>query len=237
MVSTVSGEHRVYKVFRLMCDPVIRRWNVETKQQNQGLLIVVSAPSGAGKTSILSELFEKHPELIFSVSVTTRPPRKGEVDGVDYHFVTNDVFDRYVKNEAFAEWAVVHGERYGTLKEYVRKALDAGKTIILDTDTVGAFNIRGSFPDAILIFIAPPSPEELSERLRNRNTESDDIIERRLRAAPREMASMSKYDYIVLNNTICVAADNIHSIILAEKSRSGRIISTLTPWRDYINGT
>ena len=214
-----------------------RRWNVDKKHQDQGLLVVVSAPSGAGKTSILSEIFGEHPDLVFSVSLTTRTPRKGEVDGVDYHFVSNETFDRYVEKDAFAEWAVVHGERYGTLKEYLRKALDTGKTMILDTDTVGAFNIRGSFPDAVLIFIVPPTPEELSERLRNRNTESHDIIERRLQAAPREMASMSKYDYIVLNDTIDAAADDIHTIILSEKLRSNRIIPTLTPWRDYINGT
>lgn len=204
--------------------------------ETQGLLIVVSAPSGAGKTSILADLFKNRPDIEFSVSVTTRTPRVDERDGVNYHFVDDAQFDRYIVDDAFAEWAVVHGKRYGTLKSAIDDVLARQGTMILDTDTVGAFNIRKSFPGSILVFIAPPSPEILAERLRRRNTEPDDIIGKRLGAAPAEMARMPEYDYIVMNDSIPEAVSKINAIIDAEKCRTKRIIPTLTAWRDYING-
>jgi len=209
---------------------------VKQSLRSQGLLVVISAPSGAGKTSILTELLGRYPDIQFSVSVTTREPRENERDGINYNFVSEAAFDRHIDNGDFVEWAVVHSERYGTLKKTVQDALYNNRILILDTDTFGAFNIKKLYPDAVMIFIVPPSPEVLSERLRKRNTETDELIQKRLEAAPHEMARMSEYDYIVLNDTIPQAVTRIRTIIEAEKLRSSKIIPSLTSWREYING-
>ncbi len=205
------------------------------KPEIKGLLFVFSAPSGSGKTSVLAEVLKTHPDILFSVSVTTRPPREGESNGVNYNFVTDEEFDSYIESGDFVEWAVVHGNRYGTLKRTLKGALENNRTMILDTDTVGAFNIKKLYPDAVLVFIAPPSPEMLRERLRNRNTESGELIRKRLEAAPLEMSRMSDYDYIVLNDEISKAVSRISTIIKAEKLRSEQILPSLTSWREYIN--
>lgn len=210
---------------------------MEPQTVHKGLLVVISAPSGAGKSSILNEFISRRNDVVFSVSVTTRSPRPDEKDGVNYHFVTDEIFDTYIRKNAFTEWAEVHGKRYGTLAAAVREALEAGKIMVLDTDTVGAFNIKTRFPEAILIFILPPSPEILGQRLKNRKTESDEVIHKRLEAAPKEVACMKDYDYIIINDTISNAANALISILETEKLRPGRIIPTLTEWRDYINGT
>ena len=203
--------------------------------EKKGLLFVFSAPSGSGKTSVLAEVLKIHPDILFSVSVTTRPPREGESNGVNYNFVTDEEFDGYIESGDFVEWAVVHDNRYGTLKGTIKEALENNLTMILDTDTVGAFNIKKLYPDAVLVFIAPPSPEMLRERLRNRNTESGELIRKRLEAAPLEMSRMSDYDYIVLNDEISKAVSRISTIIKAEKLRSEQILPSLTLWREYIN--
>ena len=195
-----------------------------------GFPFVVSAPSGAGKTSILSEVLKRHPECAFSVSVTTRSPRNGEVEGVNYHFVDDAQFDTYLHDEALAEWAVVYDCRYGTLKETIDEALKSGVVLILDTDTVGAFNLKELYPDAVLVFIAPPSPDVLRERLQARNTETSERIQRRLDAAPGEMARMAEYDYIVVNDNLAEAVDAVDAIITAEGKRSPRVLSALAAW-------
>ena len=205
------------------------------KPEIKGLLFVFSAPSGSGKTSVLAEVLKTHPDILFSVSVTTRPPREGERNGVNYNFVTDEEFDSYIESGDFVEWAVVHGNRYGTLKRTLKGALENNRTMILDTDTVGAFNIKKLYPGAVLVFISPPSPEMLRERLRNRNTESGELIRKRLEAAPLEMSRMSDYDYIVLNDEISKAVSRISTIIKAEKLRSEQILPSLTSWREYIN--
>ena len=140
---------------------------------------------------MLSDFLKIRPEINFSVSLTTRQPRKGELDGVNYYFVTDEKFDACIKKGDFLEWVEVHGNRYGTLKSTVHEVLAKGQTMILDTDTFGAFNIKKQFRDAVLIFILPPSPEILSKRLRNRNTESSDFVKKRLAAAPQEIARMA----------------------------------------------
>ena len=204
---------------------------------SQGLLVIISAPSGARKTSILSELLARYPDIRFSVSVTTRDPRENERDGINYNFVSEEAFDRHIDNGDFVEWAVVHGKRYGTLKKTIQDVLHNNQILILDTDTFGAFNIKNLYQDAVMIFIVPPSLEVLSERLHRRNTESDELIQKRLEVAPHEMARMSEYDYIVLNDTIPQAVIRIRTIIEAEKLRNSRIIPSLTSWREYINGS
>jgi len=202
-----------------------------------GLLVVLSAPSGAGKTSVLADLFKRYPSIQFSVSATTRAPRKGERDGVDYHFVTDERFDEYIRRDAFAEWAVVHGKRYGTLKRTVEDAHESGTVLLLDTDTVGAENIKHHFPDAILIFLVPPSPAVLRGRLSKRNTETPESVRSRFEAAPGELSRIGQYDYIVINDRIENAVEGIGAVITAELSRCGRVMPQLTEWRDFINGS
>ena len=152
---------------------------------SKGLLIVFSAPSGAGKTSVLFEVLKRHPEVKFSVSATTRAPREGEKDEVNYHFLTEEEFEASIKKGELLEWNVVYGNKYGTLKRSVLDVLEKDGSIILDTDAVGAFNIKKQFPEAVLIFIVPPSPEVLYERLKKRNTESPERIKKRLEAVSK----------------------------------------------------
>jgi len=203
---------------------------------SKGLLIVFSAPSGAGKTSVLFEVLKRHPEVKFSVSATTRIPREGEKDRVNYHFLTEEEFEASIKKGELLEWNVVYGNKYGTLKRSVLDVLEKDGSVILDTDTVGAFNIKKQFPEAVLIFIVPPSLEVLYERLKKRNTESLERIKKRLEAVSKEIARMSEYDYIVVNDTFDTAVSQVSSIIEAERLRSSRILSTLSEWRKYING-
>ncbi len=208
------------------------------KRENSlnGLIVVLSAPSGAGKTSVVSGVLNKYPDIVFSVSVTTRVPREGEKEGIDYYFISDEEFDRLIKREDFSEWAVVYGHRYGTLKRTIQENMDEGRTILLDTDTVGAFNIKKHFPESVLIFIAPPSLESLRERLQNRNTERQDWFNMRIEAVPQEMKLMPEYDYIVVNDKLSEAISQVEAIILAERHKSKRMIPSLTLWRKFING-
>lgn len=205
-------------------------------ENSGGMLVVFTAPSGAGKTSLLFEVLKKHPEFQFSVSATTRTPRPGESDGVNYNFLSHEEFDNLIRQGELLEWNEVYGNRYGTLKRTVEDGLMQGNNIIFDTDTVGAFNIRKHFPEAILIFILPPSPQVLYERLRNRHTESPEVIEERLKVVPEEIARMAEYDYIIINDDFDRALSQVEAIIEAEKARSSRVIPTLNEWRNYMYG-
>jgi guanylate kinase len=205
-------------------------------ENSSGLLVVFSAPSGTGKTTVLREVLKTHPEMKFSVSVTTRKPREGEKNGVDYFFVSDDEFDKLLAENEFLEWAQVHFNRYGTLKSTVEEGLKKGENIIFDTDTVGAFNIKKQFPEAVLIFIAPPSPKVLMDRLKKRDTESLARRQSRFDAAPGEMNRMGEYDYIVVNDNVKDAVTRVDSILAAESLRSRRISPVLTEWRKYLHG-
>lgn len=206
--------------------------NAESVQRGGWLLVVVSAPSGAGKTSVLRELFNRRRDLRYSVSATTRPPREGETHGKDYYFVESEEFDTLIERGEFIEWAVVHGNRYGTLKRTVIEGIARGETVIFDTDTLGARAIKALFPEAALIFIAPPSPEELHRRLLSRETETPERVRMRLEAAPVEMESAREYDYIVVNDTLEEAVSRCLAIMEAESLRSGRMLSILEQWRN-----
>ncbi len=210
------------------------------KNKSNGLLIVVSAPSGGGKTSVLFEVLKRYSEINFSVSATTRTPREGEKDGVNYHFISEEEFESSIKNDEFLEWNVVHGNKYGTLRNTVEEALNKGESIILDTDTVGAFNIRKHYPEAVLIFIVPSSPKLLFDRLKKRNTESPDRIKKRYAAAPREIAHMPEYNYIVINDSLETAVSQFDEIIKAgndaDKLKSSNILPDLSEWREWISG-
>jgi guanylate kinase len=184
----------------------------------RGLLLVVSSPSGAGKTTLCRRLVREHPSLRFSVSYTTRAPRTGEIDGVDYHFVSDETFERMVQGNAFAEWAFVHGRRYGTAVATVREALARGGEVLFDVDYQGAERLKEQFPEeAILVYILPPSLRTLEQRLRGRGTDAPDVIERRLRKAREELRHYHNYHYLVVNDDIERAYGELQAVYLAAR--------------------
>ncbi len=188
-----------------------------------GLLLVLSAPSGAGKTTLAHRFRARHPDAVFSVSATTRAPRGAERDGVDYHFVTPPRFTELVAGGAFAEWAEVHGHRYGTLKATVDEALQAGRIALFDIDVQGGAQIQAHWPDETAsIFILPPSPAELERRLRARSTDADDVIRRRLAAARAEVKrGLEGYAYVVVNDELERASACLDAIAAHERARRG----------------
>lgn len=189
----------------------------------RGSLIVISAPSGTGKTTLLKELFSRLEAVTFSISHTTRSPRAGEEDGVDYHFVDKDTFRRMTEKEEFLEWAEVHGNFYGTSRKEVERFLEQGLDVFLDIDTQGARQVRERASGRCLsIFIAPPSWEEQERRLSGRGTDSPETIRLRLANARREMEDASLYDYLVINETVAEAVDVLEAIVITERSRTRR---------------
>ncbi len=188
----------------------------------QGLLIVVSGPSGAGKGTVCRALLDSSPELVLSVSKTTREPRTGEQDGVNYFFVTHQEFEQALSEQDFLEHACVYGQYYGTPRSAVEKVLAVGSDVILEIDTQGAMQVMESCSEGIFVFLLPPSGAELRTRIINRGTESLESLQRRLSAAAQEVALAPKYDYIVVNDRVEDARDRIFAIIQAEKLRTGR---------------
>jgi len=188
------------------------------------LLIVVSAPSGAGKTTICKRLLETSSNLIFSVSMTTRQPRDNEVEGQDYFFVSVNKFKEGIKKGNFIEWAKVYDDYYGTPKKFLEESLISGMDVLLDIDVQGAMNIKKAYPDkTVLIFILPPFLENLKERLTNRMTDSPEEIDKRLSFARGELKNIYKYDYCVINDDIGTTVGKLKSIIIAEKSKVRRV--------------
>ncbi len=193
----------------------------------RGTLFVVSAPSGAGKTTLCREIRLRLPDLAYSVSVTTRPPRPGEIDGADFRFVGSPEFRAMLARGEFAEWATVHGNLYGTRARALEDALATGRDVLLDIDTQGAAQLRARYPDAVLIFILAPSVKELEQRLRERRSDMDADIERRLVRAREEIALWRQYDYLIVNRDVKEAMEQLESIILAERCRVARLGLTL----------
>ncbi len=189
----------------------------------RGTLVVVSAPSGAGKTTLCTEVRSVAPDLAYSVSVTTRAPRPGEVDGKDFHFVTVAAFKAMVERNEFAEWAVVHDNFYGTRAEPLEQALAAGLDILLDIDTQGARQLRTRYPEAISVFIVAPSLALLEQRLRERKSDAPKEIARRMARAREEIAAWREYDYLIINRDLKEAVDQLASIIQAERCRTSRL--------------
>ena len=176
-------------------------------------LFVVSGPSGVGKGTLVSLVREQRPDLGLTVSATTRQPRPGEVDGVSYHFLTNDDFDRRVEAGEFLEWANVHGNRYGTLASEVDRNRSAGKSVSLEMDVQGALNVRKVFPDAVLVFIEPPSMEVLEQRLRGRETESEESLRLRLADAAGELELAPRYDERIVNDDLERATSELLQVL------------------------
>jgi guanylate kinase len=187
------------------------------------LLIIISSPSGAGKTTLCNKLLEEFNNLRFSTSHTTRKPRQGEVDGKDYFFVRDDEFESMIENELFIEWAYVHGHRYGTARAEVRAAATAGKDLLFDVDFQGAQQIKEQYPNAVGVFVLPPSIQELQNRLRARGTETPESLNRRFKAALEEIANHHLFDYLVVNDNLEAAYDQIRAILIAERTRHERI--------------
>lgn len=192
-----------------------------------GTLFVVSAPSGAGKTTLCREIRLRLPELAYSVSVTTRAPRPGEVDGADFRFVAEPEFRAMLARNEFAEWATVHGNLYGTRARALEDALATGRDLLLDIDTQGAAQLRARYADAVRIFVLAPSVKDLEQRLRERRSDMDADIERRLIRAREEIALWRQYDYLIVNRDVKEALDQLEAIILAERCRVTRLGLTL----------
>lgn len=189
---------------------------------DRGLLIVLSGPSGAGKGTICSRLRAEMPNLTYSVSMTTRQPRVGEVEGVNYFFRDKEEFEELLKEDAFLEYAKVYDNYYGTPKKHVMDLLDQGKSVLLEIDIQGAMQVKERYSDAIFIYIVPPSLTELSARLRGRATDSEEVIDKRLSLACSELALAHRYDYIVVNDDLHEATEKTASILRAESCKISR---------------
>ena len=195
------------------------------KLNERGLLVIISGPSGVGKGTIRKALFEiPDNNYCYSVSMTTRKPRGGEVDGSDYFFVSREEFERRIKVNGFLEYADFVGEYYGTPIDYIEKQMVAGKEVIIEVEVQGALQVKERLPEAVFIFIVPPSRKALIERLKNRGTDSKSKIQKRVAKAEREYSLAYKYDYIVVNDEVNNAADRIYAIIRAEHAKTERSI-------------
>ncbi len=185
--------------------------------KNTGKYVVLSAPSGAGKTTIARHLVARHPEMVISISATTRARRPGEKEGVDYFFQSPDQFRQNIADGNFVEYEIVHDNYYGTLKNVIENLHAEGKSIVFDIDVKGAMAIKQEYPDAILIFINAPSKEELISRLRNRKSENEQTIGRRLERMEMELSFASKFDFTVINDTLAHTVEQIETIIYGRK--------------------
>lgn len=187
--------------------------------KNKGLLLVVSAPSGCGKGTILGEIL-KDDSFYYSISATTRAPREGEQDGVNYHFITKEEFEQRIAQGGMLEYAQYCGNYYGTPKKEVEQMRDAGRDVILEIEVEGAMKVRALCPDAVFLFIAPPSVEELRRRLNKRGTEVAEVIEERVSQAARELSYADRYDYIIVNGELEKAIQDFRTVVRAEKLRT-----------------
>jgi guanylate kinase len=199
----------------------------------RGLMLVLSSPSGAGKTTIARRLLDEDSRITMSVSHTTRKKRKGERNGEDYHFVDKDTFTQMHDRGAFLEWAVVFDNYYGTTREPVEQALRAGRDVLFDVDWQGATALRESATDDVVsVFILPPSAEDLEERLKTRAEDSEEVVSRRMRGASNEIQHWDEYDYVVVNYDLERSVDAVHAILVAERLRRSRLVGL----KDFVQG-
>lgn len=205
--------------------------------ENKGILCVVSGFSGAGKGTVMKALLEKYPSrYALSVSATTRAPREGEKEGVAYFFKTQEEFQRMIEEDALIEYAGYVDHYYGTPRAYVESEMEAGRDVILEIEIQGALKVKEKFPETVLIFIMPPTAEELKRRLVGRGTEDMATIEARLARAFEEAAGMEQYDYIVVNDSLETCVEELHQIMLSEHHRTGRNIEDIYKIREELKG-
>ncbi|WP_053219719.1 guanylate kinase [Virgibacillus senegalensis] len=191
--------------------------------KEKGILFILSGPSGVGKGTVRKALFEKDTELKYSISMTTRGKREGEVDGVDYFYKTRDEFEELINGNRLLEYAEYVGNYYGTPRDYVEETLDSGKDVFLEIEVQGALQVKKNFPQGVFIFLFPPSLQELANRIINRGTETEDIVNNRLTEAKKEIEMMDAYDYVVVNDQIDKAVDKIQSIVKSEHCKRDRV--------------
>lgn len=193
----------------------------------KGFLVVVSGAAGTGKGSIISSVLEQNENLVYSVSMTTRAPRNGEVEGKSYHFVSREYFEELIEQDQFVEYAFVHTDYYGTPKAKIEEEVKNGKIVLLEIDVQGAEIVLKKYPDAVSIFILPPSFEELERRLRNRGTETEEKILKRLKNAKEEMSRSKEYEYLVINDELSTAIRDVETILHSESLKTKRNLITI----------
>jgi guanylate kinase len=209
---------------------------IRTNPGHKGFLLILSSPSGGGKTTIFREIIRRHPEIKYSISATTRSKRNGETDGVDYFFLTKRDFLKKAEAGKFAEWADVHDNLYGTPKEYIDRVLADGRCIMLDIDIQGGNTLKKLYSrDGVLVFILPPSIGELERRLRSRKTDNEEVIHTRLRNAMDEITHAQEYDYLVINEKLTQAVKEVECIICAEGRRMYRTACELDSFKNLQN--
>lgn len=190
--------------------------------KKKGLLVVVSGPSGAGKGTICKNFMELNKEMLLSISSTTRNPRENEIDGVNYNFITKQDFEDLIGTDSLLEYVHVFGNYYGTPKKWVLECIEKGKDVLLEIEIVGAMKVKEKYPDAILVFVLPPSLKELKNRIITRGTETIEQIENRMARAMQEIKTIEKYDYFIFNDNLTRAVDDLEAIISAEKNKVNR---------------
>ncbi len=202
----------------------------------RGLLIVLSGPSGVGKGTVRAAIFSKgEQKFVYSISATTRLPRTGETDGIDYFFKTREEFERMIQNKQLLEYAEYVGNYYGTPLEYVENTLASGKDVFLEIDVQGAIQVRELMPDGVFIFLTPPDLNELESRIVNRGTDSDEVIAKRMKTAREELELMKYYDYSVVNDTVDNAVQKIEAIIQTEHLRIVRNLDTIQELKEILD--
>ncbi|PTX61214.1 guanylate kinase [Melghirimyces profundicolus] len=197
---------------------------------SKGLLIVLSGPSGAGKGTVCSALRQQAPELVYSVSATTRQPREGEVEGINYFFKSKEEFRRMIDEGELLEWAQYVDNYYGTPRRFVEDRLEEGKNVLLEIEVQGARQVKERFPEGVFIFLLPPSMKELRARIQGRGTETEDAVQNRMMAASDELEQVHQYDYVVVNDEVAKACHQIRSIMVAERCRRERLFKENPDW-------